>query len=363
MRIGFRVDGSTEIGLGHVIRCLTLAQHFTAEHDVYFLCRDLPTHVASLLDEANITLISLDALTKNDTSCFPAKTNDILDNHRQLTHAKLCISAVQNVKQEAFDALVIDHYQLSETFESAMLSVAPYIVVIDDLANRSHYCHLLIDQNFYFNSRQRYNNLLPQFTDTLLGPQYAILRKEFFELQTQQKQVNHLLVCFGGSDPENVTGRVVDALLNLTFLDFSAEVIVGAGYPFLAKLKAQLSQQKKITLTVNCKNMAEVMSKATIMIGAGGSMHWERAKLHVAGFIITIADNQVETTRCLHQNQCCVWIGRHTDITDIEIRESIETALRSPELVQQVADNALELIGFQHKSSFVADEIKKRIKR
>jgi spore coat polysaccharide biosynthesis predicted glycosyltransferase SpsG len=105
------------------------------------------------------------------------------------------------------------------------------------------------------------------------------------------------------------------------------------------------------------------MKTASTMIGAGGSMHWERAASGVAGMIITLADNQIETTRTLHKQQCCLWIGKSDDVTQKDISEAINFAISSPEKMRKLADNAASLLNSNKNPSFVVDTILNSIKR
>ena len=92
-------------------------------------------------------------------------------------------------------------------------------------------------------------------------------------------------------------------------------------------------------------------------------MHWERAKSSIAGLIICLAHNQVETTRSLHSAECCLYIGNSDDVKDEEISKAIEFALNSPEKMTTIANNARSLVGEGQNPSFVMDEILKTITR
>ncbi|MDO6568442.1 UDP-2,4-diacetamido-2,4,6-trideoxy-beta-L-altropyranose hydrolase [Alteromonas sp. 1_MG-2023] len=357
MRIAFRVDGSTAMGFGHIMRCLALAEQLKQNHDIYFLSSALPSNIAAKIDAAGATLIlvSIDSVGFDAVDDADSKQLEMW----QKLHANECLAHVN----EKLDLLFVDHYQLSAPFSDTMRSKAEQIVVIDDLANRVHDCDILVDTNFYHDYKTRYNGLVPAHCQTLLGPTYAFLRGEFFCIDNKMRANNHFLVCFGGSDPTNLTERVVDILTALKSSTFTADIIVGPGYQYIHSLLPKIQGLSGLNLHQNCTYMGSLMQGASFMIGAGGSMHWERAKSGVAGLIITLAENQKETTRALHDQLCCVWLGNENDIADEQIQKAISNALQSPDQMRYLASNAAKLVEQNQSPSFVMDTISDIVKR
>jgi len=387
VHIVFRVDGSTHIGLGHIMRCLTLARQCMDDHKVTFICNELPARVASHLKDSVNALILLDESQRlacndkpssNESACEANEhPSIILSEREQHRHAQICIAELKRHSNVPPDVLIVDHYQLSSPFCTAMRDYCKHIVVIDDLANRSHDCDVLLDQNLFENTNTRYKGLVPSSAVLLLGPEFAILKEAFYQasteltvkptLQSEQDihlhKSNHILVCFGGSDPSDVTRKVVAALSNLKSYSFTADIVVGGAYAHVDALTTLVAKHNHMTLHHNTPSMPQLMQKASFMIGAGGSMHWERAQMNLAGLIITIADNQIETTRYLHQRNCCMWLGESEKVTSEEIRKAIEFALNSPEKMSDIANNARSLLNHEQCSSYVMDTIINAITR
>ena len=357
MKIAFRVDGSTTMGFGHIMRCLALVKQLKQEHDVYILSSALPLNVTAQIDAAGATLISVN-IENVDFGAIDDADNEQLEAMQKL-HAKDCLADFN----EQLDLLFVDHYQLSAPFCYIMRSKINTIVVIDDLANRVHNCDVLIDTNFYHDYQTRYNGLIPSHCHTLLGPTYAFLRSEFFCIDNRIRANNHFLVCFGGSDPINLTERVVDILTTLKSSPFTADIIVGPGYKHINSLRLKIQSLVGVNLHQNCTYMSSLMQGASFMLGAGGSMHWERAKSGVAGLIITLADNQIETTRALHDSDCCLWLGGENELADDRICKAIEKALHSPDQMRYLASNAAKLVEPNQSPSFVVDTILEIVKR
>lgn len=338
------------------MRCLALAKQFGAEHDIWFLSRNVSIALASLVARANISLLPVnDGANQTEENGVDAATEQCIAQEKR--EASVCLHALDNQGIRFIDILVVDHYGLSTTFCSKMRIKTKTILVIDDLANRHQDCNLLLNQNCFDDIDTRYQGLVPSHCTRLLGPKFAILRDEFYENSDVKRLQNHLVVCFGGSDPLNLTERIVDILISLKTKGITADIVVGSGYGQAEQLQKKLSKFHNMTLHINCPNIAELMRSGSLMIGAGGSMHWERAHSGIPGLIITLAENQKETTQWLHQRNCCLWIGDATEIDDRHIAQRIENALNSPELMQNIANNAMKLVGKTTRSASVAEAV------
>lgn len=361
MKIVFRVDGNSEIGLGHFMRCLSLAKQCGKEHDIWFLSQEVSSALLSLLQQANVALLPIfvDSHQINNES-----TNQHTDEQStpQEKEAIICLETLALQGVGDVDLLIVDHYGLSDIFCSKMRDKAKNILVIDDLANRPHDCDILLDQNFFEDAKSRYKGLLPEHCITLLGPQFAILRDEFYQKQGINRRKNHLVVCFGGSDPMNLTERVVDILISLKLNTITADIVVGSGYNRVEQLEVKVKQHENMTLYVDCPTISRLMHRGSIMIGAGGSMHWERAHCGIPGLIITLAENQRQTTQWLDKNGCCVWLGDADDIDDWQISQGIEAAINSPKRMQDIATNAMNLVGKATNSASIAELILERVR-
>lgn len=344
VRICIRVDGSSQIGLGHIMRCITLAKQFGSKAEIDFLCGELPVSTLTMIKHAGFNVITL---------LLPT---DAIEN--QQLHAQHCLSLLDR----KYDLLIVDHYLLGREFTAIMRTAATVIMVIDDLANRKHDCDLLLDQNLYENLDSRYTGLVPEYCTMLLGPKYVLLRQEFYNKQNIARQPQHILVCFGGSDTFDLTSKVTNILNELKLLPFTADIVVGAGYDSPEKIEAITHKSKKMRLHVNATNMASLMQRANIMIGAGGSMHWERCVSGVAGVVITTAENQVETTRYLSQKKGCIWLSEAAHFDSFKCKESIKHALTHPEQMRDLANNASALVGNNTNANLVSQTIRKVIR-
>ena len=301
MRLAIRVDASPNIGAGHAMRCITLAkalrQAFKA-NNIQLEVTAVSTQGANMLEAA-------------------FKSADI-----SITYVPQIESNVDHIKAEIW---VVDHYKLDAKFESELIDDGAMVVVIDDLANRKHNCHLLIDVNLSEHSEQRYTSLVPKGCSQLIGPKYALLREEFYQARQKNftRKPKHVLVCFGGSDPTNTTFTALQALAKVKELSLTADVVIGAGNIYEQAVIKQARLIDGVTIHINSGNMAELMCKASLMISAGGSMHWERCACDLPGVVITIADNQREATEYLALLGGCDYLGHVSSVSSDDIATSL----------------------------------------
>jgi len=230
MKVNFRVDSSATIGSGHLMRCISLARALRDRGAVcIFIMRDLEGNQAHLVSENNFNSVFLDRHE-------PGKEIDEILYWED--DANLTKSAIT-----ACDLLVVDHYQLDERWERALQHTAREIMVIDDLANRPHFCSILIDQNLG-RSAEDYKDITPEACKLLIGPKYAILRDEFAGNRSRAIQErlartsNNYLVSMGGTDPHNSTEIVLQKLRKTKLpKDIQVTVVLGSKTPALQRIQ------------------------------------------------------------------------------------------------------------------------------
>jgi len=198
MKVIFRADASTQIGVGHVMRCYSLAEHlFRIGVSVVFICRQ---HNGDCINWLKDKGFPVDVLIPHSSDSAP-----------QMNLGEFGKEEIQEVRDiiaryGVVDWLVVDHYSLGGDWERAMRPFVGSILSIDDLANRPHDCDVLLDQNYFAQSHVRYASLLSENATVLLGPRYALLRPEFAEKRSarfdRSGEVKRILVFMGGGDSE-----------------------------------------------------------------------------------------------------------------------------------------------------------------
>lgn len=291
MKIAIRVDASSQIGTGHFMRCLTLADALKQRGaQVRFVSRHIPEHLRDMLSTKGHEFAPLNGIPSEKTTedTFHARWLGV-------SQAQDATDTSHALSDQTWDWLVVDHYALDARWETVLRNTVKCILVIDDIADRQHDCDVLLDQNFYVDMDIRYTGKVPAHCQLLLGPRYALLREEFRHMREQIKphigQVKRVLVFFGGVDLDNYTGRAIEALANISNSDLHVDVVIGAQHPCREKIQQACATQG-YDCHVQTRRMAELMAAADLAIGAGGSASWERCCLGLPTLTICVADNQ-----------------------------------------------------------------------
>ena len=172
----------------------------------------------------------------------------------------------------------------------------------------------------------------------LFGPQYALLRTEFLtwknRIQKQPEGQLRIMVTLGGADTDNITLKVIKALLQTSVKDFGVDVIVGPTNHNIKELEAEIKCARKnstplansIQLHYNI-NMPEIMAMTDVAISAGGSTCWELCFFGKPFLVLIAAENQRGIARGLDQIGSAICLGWHQDVTVNQIKTNLEGLL------------------------------------
>lgn len=319
MNFFFRVDSSSLIGSGHVIRCLTLATELRKQKNkCKFICRDHENNFIKKIKKENFEVIILPNLKKLK---LVKNTNNKKPIYSEWIGASWMEDAKQTInvlKNENVNWLVIDHYGIEHKWEKKLRPYTKKIMVIDDLANRNHDCDLLLDQNLIFNFKDRYLKRLPKNCISLLGPKYSLLQNEYKDLYISTPArvgpVKRILVYFGASDHKQITKKTLLAFLQLNRKDITMDIVISSNSSQLNDIKKILKKNKNIKVHINLKSLANLIAIADLAVGACGSTSWERCCLGLPSIVITTADNQKQVAKELQKQKLISWLGHHDTI-------------------------------------------------
>ncbi|PCI70844.1 MAG: UDP-2,4-diacetamido-2,4,6-trideoxy-beta-L-altropyranose hydrolase [Piscirickettsiaceae bacterium] len=304
MRAIIRVDASRNIGTGHVMRCLTLAEALKGQGaHVEFICRAHVGNLITRIEQGGFKVHRLPNLIVRTVKADNMQERGVIYGEywlgsTQEQDSTQCLPILEDIKP---DLLIVDHYSLNYVWQSALAGGFSKLMVIDDLANRVHQCDLLLDQSCG-RKVEDYAGLVPKKSQLMLGSKYALLRSEFAEWRdySLKRRVNpgfkKLLITMGGVDSNNRTGQLLKILSNCSLpKDLEVNVVMGSAAIHLKPVKRQAELMPyKTNVKVNVSNMAELMANADWAIGAAGATTWERCCLGLPSFMVVLAENQRE---------------------------------------------------------------------
>lgn len=352
MKIVFRCDASLQIGTGHVMRCLTLANALTEQGaKCYFICREHKGNLLDLIQQRGYPTYSLAI----ETELQAKKENTLKLAHAtwlgasQQHDALLCDGLLQSLQP---DWLIVDHYSLDERWETKLRPHCKRIMVIDDLADRYHNCDLLLDQTF---SRdiEDYVQWVPKHCQLLCGANYALLRSEFaqwrkYSLEHRKAgQLEHLLINLGGIDKDNITTQILKGLQKSALPEHcKITVVMGPTAPWIKSVKNQAALMAwKTEVKTGVSNMAELMANSDLAIGAAGSTSWERCCLGLPTIMIVLAENQRQIAKNLEQANAVYPIDIDLNL-EFSIQKSVEyfVAQKSVFVLMKMSHNASYIV-------------------
>jgi UDP-2,4-diacetamido-2,4,6-trideoxy-beta-L-altropyranose hydrolase len=322
MKIYIRTDSSEQIGTGHIMRCLTLADELRGKGAIVnFICYDLPGSMVGFINQSGYNVHTLS---------YPLLEDEAIASHYEHVKRFWKVDAEQTeailAAADEIDWLIIDHYSIDKQWESYVLGHAKQMMVIDDMADREHVCSILLDQNYSLNYNH-YDGLVPEHCVKLLGPQYALLRPQFREmrktLRERSGEVRRILVFMGGTDPSNETGKALEAIKLLNRPGINVDVVLGEAAPHKENIMNLCLSMSNVVFYCQVENIAQLMADADLAIGASGSATWERCCLGLPSIVSVIADNQISIAEALEKEKVVLNLGWHHDVNVADIHKAL----------------------------------------
>lgn len=347
MKVAFRTDASLEIGTGHVMRCLTLARALRAcGHDCLFISREHPGNLLRLISEEGFAVHALPVGIELDSELAHAKWLGA-------SQAEDALACKELLAAWCPDWLVVDHYALDDRWEISVRPVGCRVLVIDDLADRQHSCDVLLDQTFG-RSTTAYASKVPQSAKLLCGAQYALLRSEFLEWRDYSLErrstvrLKNVLISMGGVDKGNATEKVLDALRKCPLpRDCNITVIMGCMAPWLSKVEEKSRQMPWPTsVKIDVSNMAEIMAKNDLAIGAAGATIWERSCLGLPSIMMILADNQRYAAQILEKAEVARVLS-FSESFSAELIAEISYVNACPDILSKLSTNSSMIVDGQ----------------
>ena len=323
-----RADANARIGIGHLMRSLALAQTWRSLGGHAILATtgsadNLPHSVQS----GEIELASL-----------PSSYPDPAD-----------ISAVLGLLQKWPKPWVCcDGYDFDSGYTQLLSREARGVVVIDDRAHQKFYrADVIVNQNI-FAERLKYN--CDPSARLLLGPRYALLRREFLQWAnsrgTAVDRAKRVLVSMGGGDPDNQTLKVLRSLRRLQVSDLEVKAIVGLHNPHYEQLRTEAERPGpgRVELVYNPADIPSLMAWADIAISAGGSTCWELCFMGVPILVMELIDNQTGVVEGLADAGVAVNVGHFQNVTEDLLTRKIGNLLYDRDKRQSLSSSARRLV-------------------
>jgi UDP-2,4-diacetamido-2,4,6-trideoxy-beta-L-altropyranose hydrolase len=323
-----RTDASVALGTGHVMRCLALAQAWQdAGGDTVFTMAQYTPATEERLRSERFRVIALDVP--------PASVQDAAQ-----------VGQLARTEDSAW--VVVDGYHFGAEYQRNVKRHGTRLLFIDDIGHAEHYfADLVLNQNLHA-GEDLYRQREP-YTKLLLGPRYAVLRREFQSWREWRRETapvgRKVLVTMGGSDTDNVTARAILALQLIPIEKLEATVVVGGSNPHIESLEQVASHSaRSIRLLKNVQNMPELMAWADVAVAAAGSTCWELSLLGLPTILVDVAANQTPIAHALDQKGVAVHLGSPKNAVPELIAETLQSLLLSEDVRATMSQRARELV-------------------
>ena len=344
LKVLFRVDGHSTIGLGHLMRCMALSQCLSKHrHEVIFIVSATSLQYCQSRSDGYGRLLVIPDINK--------------DAEPQWLYRQ-CL-------QHDVDWLILDGYQFDQHYRLQLLSKEFNLGVFDD-TNSSGALQVDLVINGAGNAPAlNYQNTAPSAL-LGIGNDYRILRQEFLHLTDRKwSERKCLTLMFGGSDPTNFTLSVLKSLEKVS-VTMPIVMITGAAYPELLALEQFIeSSELHIQHLHDCQNMAQIMCKTRLAISAAGGSQFELLSCATPSMLVVMAENQRLASQSAAQQGWCQVIDNEVISADELVQKSLKLweqsalllKMHERALVYKTSDGAKRILNLMQQKTFA----KKRI--
>lgn len=345
MRIAIRADSSSQIGGGHVMRCLALAIAASdMGHEVIFICANVPGHLGAKIKSAGIETVWL---TAQDTDEDPV----VIENWRPIPIENDANQTQRALANFVPDWLILDQYALGGAWVKKLRAAFPDIKILafDDLDREPLYADLLLNPAAFKGIHIRQPHMA-----MLRGPNYAMLRSEFSHaraeaLKRRTGTIKKLVILPGFADSQRLAPVTLEALR--AFPNIKAEVIMGSQSSSVQQVLQLIANQPNWSLTLDAEDMAKRILDADACIGAGGGSAWERCCLGLPSINIALAGNQMSNVQAMANAGAAIALGPSSLADPQTITDAFQELIENYESLSQ---NAAALCDGQGTNRIVA---------
>ena len=293
MKVTILTEGGRDIGYGHITRCTSVYQAFEE--------RGIKSQL----------IVNGDETIENLLKGKYYKIFNWLDDQQ------LLFEILDNVNIVFIDSYLAEH----DIYERISEQVETAVYFDDDL--RIDYPKGFVLNGAIFAEQLPY----PKKEDVtnLLGTMYTPIRREFWDTPPKliRREVEMLMVTFGGSDMCNVTPKV-QKVLNKTYPYLQKKIIVTRFFANMSEVKKLRDKNTELIYEPDAIELKEIMQECDIAISAGGQTLYELARVGVPTIGICIAQNQLQNLKGWSKSGFLEYIGWYNNK---DIRSNLIAAL------------------------------------
>lgn len=323
IKIAVRADGGSNIGMGHIQRCLALSGQLRKNGAKIVFVSKKDETIEKKIKEEGFEVIAL-------------KTNIGLEEDLKDT--------INTIEARRTDVVITDSYAIDEGYLTEIKKIVPLLVSIDDLAEIFFPSDIVINQNIYAKNLN-YRSLTGK-TEFLLGPKYTLLREEFSNLGKRKinEKVKNVLITLGGSDFFNLTPKILKLLDGIS-QDFEITVVIGPFFKNIVEIERTTKEiNKKVELVYNSHKMNKIMLASDLAVTGGGITLHELAVTGTPALAFCLADNQLRNIKGMAETGTLINMGWGNNWGEERFYKKINELIDNHVLRRRVSKLGQELV-------------------
>ena len=346
MKVVFRVDSSTLIGMGHLTRSLVLANLLRLQGAAcHFICRAHEGHQAELPRSQGFE-VSLLPVTSPSTIFSPADYTSWLGASVQ-ADVQQTINAICVAGSATRDWLVVDHYGADVHWQRALHPHCRHLMVVDDLTMRMHDCSLLLNQSLGDERAGQALDPGARVARLLLGPKFALLRPEFEQAWRGQHvrngPVRRILIAFGGSDAGELSILAANACAQV-WPQSQLDIVISAASQHFPAVQKFAEQNVSAHVHSATPTIDALMASADFSVGAAGMMTWERCATGLPAALVVLTENQQPIAEFACRMSAAVNLGMATGVSSQAMVSAFLDIKRNESRLQTMSLAALKIV-------------------
>lgn len=318
MKILFRLEATPELGSGHLMRCLALAEKLKES-----------------ISNVDITFITSSNAVGKQVKSYDYKLIN-------LPPSKNMVEEIRYYEKYLKKAIFItDIPDISEDYLKTLKKEVCLLVSIDDGSDTLFYSDILINPNLNPNINHSYSSRTQYYS----GAKYVILKKTFEKYAVKKKrlrrEVKSLIICFGGSDRNNITKKIVNMIRER---DVNITVVIGMMYPYYNELVKDIKEYRNIQIKRDAHNMDELIYDADLAVISGGTLLYETCAVGTPAIVIGQNQEQNRESEFFAENNATINLGIFDNTKEDTTRNTVIKLISDYGTRQLLSKNAKQLI-------------------
>jgi UDP-2,4-diacetamido-2,4,6-trideoxy-beta-L-altropyranose hydrolase len=304
VNILFRVDFSMEIGFGHIMRAISLAQSFfEIGYEPVFVCKDFKNNIIDIIEEQEYICVLLDPE---------------LPKKNEINELNKIIKKCQPI------ATILDGYNFDFEYQKEIYT--NLLVTIGTNKDVKQYSDIVVSPNVW-NDRKTVPKSIKKDALYLSGPDYILLRKNFRREKIEiKKQIENVLITLGGSSLQNYGMKIYDSLKDLPY----------TFYLVANKVDEELKKEGNLRSISDCYDLSDIMKKCDLAITTAGITSLELASLGIPFLYYKLEECQRNNITYYRDNKLGIYMGEIYDYDVKDLRSEITKLSDDPDKRKEI---------------------------